>query len=81
MGHISINCPNSEGQVRKIKYRRHHSNATEDDEHYHEKTKEEDSSKEYVLISSLTCTITHGSDTCLIVSGASKNMTGYKESL
>jgi hypothetical protein len=33
------------------------------------------------LISSLTGTITHGSDTWLIDSGASKHMTGYKDSL
>ena len=43
--------------------RRHHAHAAEDDEHDHEKTKEEDSSEEYVLISSLTGTVTHGSDT------------------
>jgi hypothetical protein len=81
MGHIAINCPNSKGKVRKGKYRRHHAHAAEDDEHDHEKTKEEDSSEEYVLISALTGTVTHGSDTWLIDSGASKHMTGYKESL
>jgi hypothetical protein len=81
MGHIATNCPNSKGQVRKGKYKRHHAHATEDDEHDHEKTKEEDLSEEYVLISTLTCKVTHGSDTWLIDSGASKHMTGYKESL
>jgi hypothetical protein len=63
MGHIAINCPNSKGKVRKGKYRKHHAHATKDDEHDHEKTKEEDSSEEYVLISAVTGTITHGSDT------------------
>ena len=43
-------------------------------------TKEEDSSEEYVLISTLTGTVTNGSDTWLIDSGASKHMIGYKES-
>jgi hypothetical protein len=33
------------------------------------------------LISSLIGTITYGSDTWLVDSGASKNMTGYKDSL
>jgi hypothetical protein len=47
MGHIAINCPNSKGQVRKGKYKRHHAHAAEDDEPDHEKTKEEDSSEEY----------------------------------
>ena len=42
----------------------------------------EDSSSEdeYVLISALTSNITHGSDDWLIDSGASKHMTGFKES-
>ena len=36
--------------------------------------------EEYVLISTLTGTITHGSNNCVVDSGASKNMMGYKES-
>ena len=40
-----------------------------------------DSDDEYVLISTLTGTITHGNDTWLVDSGASKHMTGYKDSL
>ena len=42
----------------------------------------EDSSSEdeYVMISALTGNITHGSDDWLIDSGASKHMTGFKES-
>ena len=72
MGHIAINCPNSKYQVIKGKYKIHHARAAEDDEPDHEKTKEEDSSEEYVLISALTGTVTHGSDTWLIDSGASK---------
>ena len=43
---------------------------------------EEDSSsdEEYVLISALTGIVTHGSNYWLIDSGASKHMTGFKES-
>ena len=33
-----------------------------------------------MLISTLTGTITHGSNNCVVDSGASKNMMGYKES-
>ena len=77
MGHIAINCPNSKGQVRKGKYKRHHAHAAEDDQ---ERAKEDDSSEEYVLISTLSGTVTHGSDTWLIDSCASKPMTGYKDS-
>jgi hypothetical protein len=49
MGHISINCPNSKGQVKKGKYKKHHAHAAEDDEHDHDKTKEEKSSEVYAL--------------------------------
>jgi hypothetical protein len=80
MGHIAINCPHSKDQVRKGKYKRHHAHAAEDDEPDQKKAKEDDSSEEYVLISTLTGTITHGSDTWLIDSGASKHMTCYKDS-
>jgi hypothetical protein len=79
MGDIVINCPNSKDQVRKRNYKRHHYHAIEDVEPDQERTKEDDSSKEYVLISSLTGTVTRGSDTCLIDSGASNHITGYKD--
>ena len=77
MGHIAINYPNLKYQVRKGKYKRHHAHGEEDDQ---ERYKEDDSTEEYVLISSLTSTFTHGSDTWLIDSGASKHMVGYKDS-
>ena len=38
------------------------------------------SDEEYVLISALTSTVTHGNNDWLVDSGASKHMTGYKES-
>jgi hypothetical protein len=80
MGHIARNCPNAKDQVRKGKNKRHHAHAAEDDEPVQKRAKEEDD-EQYVLISSLTRTVTHGSDTWLIDSGASKHMTGYKDSL
>ena len=43
--------------------------------------KNEDSSEEYVLISAHTGEITHGSDTWLMDSGASKHMRRHKDSL
>ena len=47
-----------------------------------ERTKEdEDSCEEYVLISVLTGSVSPGSDTWLVDSGASKHMTCYKDSL
>jgi hypothetical protein len=42
---------------------------------------DESSDEDYVLISGLTVTVTHGSDTWLIDSGASKHMIGSEGSL
>ena len=44
------------------------------------KREKDDSDEEYVLISTLTGTITNGSNDWIVDSGASKNMMGYKES-
>ena len=64
--------------------RRHHAHTAEDDEpprkRFKQETKDSSSDKEYVLISSLTGNVTHGSDDWLIDSGASKHMTRFKES-
>ena len=64
--------------------RRHHAHAAEDDEPSKKRSRHEseDSSSEdeYVLISTLTGNIIHGSDYWLIDSGASKHMMGFKES-
>ena len=64
--------------------KRHHAHAAEDDEPSRKRSRyeSEDSSSEdeYVLISALIGNITHGSYDWLIDSGASKHMTGFKES-
>ena len=64
--------------------RRHHAHTAKDDEPPKKRVKEESedssSDEEYVLISALIETITHGSNDWLIDSGASKHMTGFKES-
>ena len=90
--YMSIEVPFLEGdEVRSLSQeelgqgqRRHHAPATEDDEPSRKRSRyeSEDSSSEddYVLISSLIGNITHGSDDWLIDSGASKHMTGLKES-
>ena len=81
MGHIARHCPLKKDQFKK-KNRKYHAHAAEEIESERERTtKNEDSSEEYVLISSLTGSITHGNDTWLIDSGASKHMTGHKDSL
>ena len=63
---------------------RHHAHAVEDDEPSTKRNRQvnDDSSsdEEYVLISTLMGTTTHGRNDWHIDSGASKHMTGFKES-
>ena len=85
-GHFSRDCPRNKGGSHKKKNnkRRHHAHIAEDDEpprkRFKEESEDSSSDEEYVLISSLTGNITHGSNGWLIDSGASKNMLGFKES-
>ena len=82
--HYTKNCPKKPKLSKKSSKRRNHAHATEDDEPSKKisRYESEDSSSEdeYVLISSLTGNITHGSNDWLIDIGASKHMTGFKES-
>ena len=86
IGHFAKDCPKNKVHSHKNKgnKRRHHAHAVEDDEPSKKRSiyESEDSSSEdeYVLISALTSNISHGSDDWLIDSGASKHMTGLKES-
>jgi hypothetical protein len=75
MGHIARNCPLKKEQAVKGQNKRHHAHAIEDDELVQKRKKKYDSSEEHVLISALTVIVT------LVDSGASKHMTGYKDSL
>ena len=85
-GHYARECPRNKNVSHKKNgnKRRHHAHAVEDDEPSLKRTRyeSEDSSREeeYFLISSLTGNITHGSNDWLIESGASKHITGFKES-
>jgi hypothetical protein len=66
---------NTRGEIKK----RHHAHATEDDEPPKKLAKEE--IEEYVLFSALLGYMTVGEETWLIDSGASKHMTGEKNTL
>ena len=85
-GHYARKCHRNKNFSHKKKgnKRIHHAHATEDDEPPTKRIRQEcdDSSndEEYVLISALTGTISHGSSDWIIDSGASKNMTRFKES-
>ena len=71
---------NKNGSKKKRKSKRkHHAHTAEDDDPPRKRVKQE-SEDEYVLISTLTGIVTHGSKDWLIDSGASKHMTGFKES-
>ena len=62
--------------------KRQHAHVAKDYEPTNKRFRREkdDSDEEYVLISALTGTISHGSNDWFVDSGASKHMTGYKES-
>ena len=84
-GHYSRNCPRNKGSSnKKTNKKRHDPHTVEYDEPTRKKTREErddsSSDEEYVLISALMCIVTHGRNNWLVDSGASKHMTGYKES-
>ena len=76
-------CPKRQNKKNGNK-RRHHAHAAEDDEPSTkiiiQESDDFSSDEEYVLISALTRTITHGSNDCLIDTGASKHMMGFKDS-
>jgi hypothetical protein len=64
LGHVAKFCPLIFKLKEKEKGKRHHAHATEDDEPSKKIAREDDSSDyDYVLISSLTRTITPGNDT------------------
>ena len=66
----------------KKKNQKLHAHATKENESNQEKaTDNEDPNEEYVLISSLTGTVSHGSENWLIESVASKNIACHKDSL
>ena len=84
-GHFSRDCPRNKSRSHKNKgnKRRHHDHAAEDDEPSTNRVRQESDSssdEEYVLISTLTRIVSHGRNDWLIDSGASKHMTGFKES-
>ena len=74
---------NNSGSKKKKSKRIHDAHTPEDDDPPRKKVKQESedssSEEEYVPISVLTGTVTHGSKGWLIDSEASKHMTGFKE--
>ena len=81
LGHIAINCPMKAERVKKMKIFQAHAAEDSDQEVEEEAKKDEDSNEEHVLISALIGSVSPRNDTWLIDSGASKHMTGFKESL
>ena len=85
-GHLARYCPRNKyiSHKRKGNKKRHYAHAAEDDEPSKKRIRQDSddssSDEEYVLISALMGNITHGSNDWLIDSGASKHMTGFKES-
>ena len=78
MGHILKHFPTRWEEYKK-KNKRHRAHAIEDEEPPTKMIKER--IEDYVLISALSRSISHGEDTWLIDSGASKHMTGQRDIL
>jgi len=93
VGHFARGCTHKsssdfkgkdKGKFKGKGKRKHHAHAADDHEHKKQKSRLESSSssyEEFVFVSTLTGTITQGSDVWLIDNGASKHMTGCKNSL
>ena len=79
VGHISRDCPLVKELKKNEGNKRHHANAAEDEGPSQKKERNDNSDNEYPLISALIGTGTHGNDTWLVDSGASKHMTGFKD--
>jgi hypothetical protein len=58
--------------------KRHHANAVEDEGPSQKRERNDNSDNEYSLILALTGIVTHGNDTWLVDSGASKHMKSFK---
>jgi hypothetical protein len=71
MGHISKYCPTRREEYKK-RNKRNHAHIIEDEETPTKMIKEQ--IEDYVLISALLGSVSHGEDTWLIENGASKNM-------
>jgi hypothetical protein len=82
MGHIARNFSLIQIPRENKGGKKHHVYTTKYDELPKKVAKEDESSdEEYVLISSLTGIVTHGSDIWMVDSGASKHTIGYKDSM
>jgi hypothetical protein len=78
MGHIVRHCP-ARREEYKRKNKRHHAHAVEDEEPPTKMIK--DQIEYYVLISALLGSVSPGEDTWITDSGASKHMTGQRDTL
>jgi hypothetical protein len=78
MGHI-VNFFPARPEEYKRKQKRHHAHAVEDEEPPANMLREQ--TKEHVLISTISGSVTPGEDTWLIDSGASKHMTVHRDVL
>jgi hypothetical protein len=63
------------------KNKRHHAHIVEDDEPVFKGERKEDSDEEYILVATLTNSVNYDDETWLVDSGASRHMTGFKDSL
>jgi hypothetical protein len=81
LGHLARDCPLIKEVKERRNNKRHHAHIVEDDEHIFKRERKEDSDEEYVLVAVLTNSVNYDDETWLVDSGASRHMTGFKDSL
>ena len=74
-------CPLIKEVKERRKNKRHQAHIVEDDEPVFKRERKEDSDEEYVLMATLTNSINYDDEAWLVDSGASRNMTDFKDSL
>ena len=79
-GHVVRDCPLIKEVKEGRKVKRHHAHVVEDEEPIFKKGRNEVSDDEYVLVAALTNLVNYDGETWLVDSGASRHMTGFKDS-
>ena len=80
MVHLARDCPLVKEVKERRKNKRYVAHIAKDDEPTFKKEREEDATEEYVLVATLTNSVNYGDETWLVDSGASRHMTGFKDS-
>ena len=81
MGHLARECPSPRKKNNNKRHHAHLAEGEDEEERTWKRLIKEEDVYEYELFSALSESVTPGEDTWLIDSGASKQMTGKKQTL